>query len=320
MTSLEKLQKRLKEEAALRAKSKDISGTLKLLRKGESATLDKRKALAQLGYGSELAVSKEVVSANAYRRSKEIPPLNMGGRDSTILVKPTEDPASGSSFNYWANLDKQGYIKNRTEQSTNKPSQINGYLGGEVDTPAEVLGHELTHSITRSESPLNNKLGSARPRKGDADYVPIQGDGRELTNEQLNYERATYPEYVPREFAPPLAAMTRLEYQLTGKRVDTPEKFDKKVAEYDAMDSEEKLAFKKNLPTEVGRFYNYLDTVSDPEAEDIRMWGTEGDKKMPTRLEGKDRRKRFLDISREMIPSLVESEDSFEESVSKRMS
>lgn len=314
MTALERLQKKLKEEDSL--KSKDVSEVLKSLRKGEPAHLDKRKALAQLGYGRELAVDKEVAAANAYRKKKGLRPLDT----DPILVKPSETPTGGSSFSSQKNV-----IKNRTEQSIAEPSRLNGYLGGEVKSPVEILGHELTHAMTEPDSDRDyDVLGGAIPRTWgsykDVDYVPIQGDGRKLTNTQLNNERVIYPEYNPREFAPPLAAMTRLEYQTTGSRIDTPEKFDKKISEYDAMSSEEKLAFKKELSTEVARFYNYLDTVSDPEAKDIRLWGTEGGKKMPVRLEGKDRRKRFLDISREMIPSLVEKEDSFEKAVNRRMS
>lgn len=313
MTALERLQKQLKEEDALKAKSKDISGVLKAARKGESAHLDPRKGLAQLGYGRELAVDKEVAAANAYRKEKGLPPLNT----DPITVKPTDNPASGSYYN-----PNEGYIKNRTEQSIAKPSQIYGYTGGEVESPVEVLGHELTHAMTDDDDDIINAKGLAEPRrwksgKDDYNYIPI---GKTKSIAQTNYERATYPEYAVSEFAPPLAAMTRLAYQTTGKRIDTPEKFDKKIAEYDAMSSKEKSAFKKNLPTEVSRFYNYLDTVSDPEAEDLRLWGTDGANRNPVRLEGKDRRKRFLDISREMIPSLVEKEDSFEEAINRRMS
>lgn len=315
MTALERLQKKLKEEAALKAKSKDVSGVLKSLRKGESAHLDPRKGLAQLGYGTRLAVDKEVIKANAYRKEKGLAPLNM----DPILVQPSDNPASGSYFSPSKNL-----IKNRTEQSIAKPSRLNGYLGGEIKSPVGVLGHELTHAMTEPDWGRDEKHGGAIPRTWgsykDVDYVPIQTGGRKLTMEQLNSERVVYPEQDPREFAPPLAAMTRLEYQKTGKRIDTPEKFDKKIAAYDAMSSEEKLAFKKELPTQISRFYNYLDTVSDPKAKDIRLWGTEGDKRTPAFIEGKDRRKRFLDISREMIPSLVEKEDSFEEAVNRRMS
>jgi hypothetical protein len=314
MTAFERLQKKLKEEDSLKAK--DVSEVLKSLRKGEPAYLDKRKALAQLGYGNKLVVDREVAAANAYRKEKDLRPLDM----DPILVEPTDNPASGSHYN-----PNTKVIKNRTEKSTNKPSRIGGYLGGEEDSPEGVLGHELTHAITDPDFDRDYALGVGRPRTWksykDVDYVPVQGDGRKLTNEQLNKERVIYPEYSPREFAPPIAAMTRLAYQTTGERIDTPEKFDKKIAEYDGLSIEEKSAFKKNLPAEVSRFYNYLDTVSDPEAKDIRLWGTEGkDKQMPVRLEGKDRRKRFLDISREMIPSLVEKEDSFEEAINRRMS
>lgn len=316
MTALERLQKQLKEEAALKAKSKDVSGVLKSLRKGESAHLDPRKGLAQLGYGTRLAVDKEVIKANAYRKEKGLAPLNM----DPILVQPSDNPAGGSHYS-----SQKNHIKNRTEQSIAKPNHLSGYLGGEIKSPVEILGHELTHAMTKHDARRDyDVLGGARPRRWgsykDVDYVPIQGDGRKLTNEELNNERVTYPEFSPREFAPPLAAMTRATYLQTKERIDTPEKFDKVIAKYDAMSSKEKAAFKKEVPTEVARFYNYLDTVSDPKAKDIRLWGTEGDKQMPVGLEGKDRRKRFLDISREMIPSLVEKEDSFEEAINRRIS
>lgn len=316
MTALERLQKKLKEEAALKAKSKDVSGVLKSLRKGEPAHLDPRKGLAQLGYGNKLVVDREVAAANAYRKEKDLRPLDM----DPILVTSSETPTGSSSFS-----SQKNRIKNRTEQSIAKPSRLNAYLGGEIESPVEILGHELAHAMTEPDSDRGfDVLGGARPRTWgsykDVDYVPITNDGRKLTNEELNLERVNYPEYDPREFAPPLAAMTRLAYQTTGERVDTPEKFDKKIAEYDAMSREEQIAFRRKLPTEVSRFYGYLDTVSDPKAKDIRLWGTEGDKQMPVRIEGKNRRKRFLDISREMIPSLVEKEDSFEESVNRRMS
>ena len=48
--------------------------------------------------------------------------------------------------------------------------------------------------------------------------------------------------------------------------------------------------------------------------------GLKGGEKAPIKIKGKDRRKRFLDISREMIPSLVESKESFQEAVDRRLS
>ena len=269
--------------------------------------------------------------------------------------------------------------------------------------------------MTFSEYPFYDKLGKEKPRKSITDPV------------DLSRQKTTYPETSPSEFAPALAALTRLEYQKTGARIDTPEKFDKKIAEYDAMSREEKLAFRKKLPSEVSRFYGYLDTVSDPKAEDISLYGPEDDEtppvryagkdtrahtgkrfpvvkrdidaglrlfglglndyddmtpkqreyikktlremrygssipasrrthhiaarrlddydkrlktigqgyhkenyvdkhglkggeKAPIKIKGKDRRKRFLDISREMIPSLVESKESFQEAVDRRLS
>jgi hypothetical protein len=319
MTAFERLQKKLKEEDslkaeedALKAKATDVSGVLKSLRKGEPTHLDKRKALAQLAYGNPIVVDRERIKANRYREEKGLPPLDM----DPVLVEPTDNPTGGSQHD-----PNTMVIKNRTEQSVARPSRINGYLGGEIKSPVEILGHEMTHAMTGPDWERDYALGRARPRRWgshkDVDYVPI---GQNKTNEELNNARVTYPEYNPREFAPPLAAMTRAVYLQTGERIDTPEKFDKIIADYDAMSPEEKSAFKKNISSEVSRFYNYLDVVSDPKAKDIRLWGTEGDKQMPVRLEGKERRKRFLDISREMIPSLVEKEDSFEEAINRRMS
>lgn len=419
----------------------DIATVLRRLRKGDKALLDKKKALADLGYGSEKNVEEELRKANNYRGARGLPPLDINSknyksqRDTSkfLVTKPDTsvidafEKGGSASYSYsQSDSSDRGQLNLPLEPSTEEvDSLVSGYLKGDVSTPEEILGHELTHSMNRSEFPFYSKLGRGIPRE---DQLDPSVEGSTLSNvkkydpkideyvaervltpaSEVNREdRITYPELSPNEFAPPLAAMTRLEYLKTGERIDTPEKFDKKIAEYDAMSSEEKLAFKKKLPTEVSRFYQYLDTVSDPQAEDIYLWGPEDDEtpsvrnaktntvyhsnrmshklryagidikdyddmttpqrvafkkqlrdrklrntiraadyldsydkylkrnlkdnftkqyglkggeKSPVKVEGKDRRKRFLDISREMVPSLVEKEDSFEEAVNRRMS
>lgn len=399
----------------------DIATVLRRLRKGDKALLDKKKALADLGYGSERNVEEELEKANNYRGSRGLPPLDLSSKnykyrnDRWLVTKPdttsievTDAGESGRDvYSYYPTADDHGKIGLGLEPETIEyDSKINALLKGDILTPEGAVGHELSHALTRSEFPFYDKLGKSKER------------------------HITYPELDPAEFAPPLAALTRLEYQKTGERIDTPEKFDKKIAEYDAMSSEEKIAFRKKLPTEVSRFYGYLDAVSDPKAEDIYLQGPEkdetpprryagkdtkyhtggrggkydflkrdidaglrvfgldindyddmkpeqrdsikrklremkygpnvrpsrkthhiaarrlddyddllkiigqgyrkenyldkhglkGGEKDPVKVEGKDRRKRFLDISREMIPSLVDKEDSFEEAVNRRLS
>jgi len=422
----------------------DIATVLRRLRKGDKALLDKKKALADLGYGNVKNVEGELKKANNYRGVRGLPPLDIDEKNvhlqdrtyKTLVAKP-----DFSSIEVLDDVEDEGaaYIgiegdpsyrgQLRLSPDKSEPeeydSRVNALLKGDVFTPEETLGHELTHSMTRSEFPLFDKLGKEEPRKSL------------VKAPEISRQETTYPELNPREFAPPLAALTRLEYQKTGERIDTPEKFDKKIAEYDAMSSKEKLAFRKKLPVEVSRFYGYLDTVSDPKAEDISLYGPEDDETPPVRyagkntmqhtgyrlrpdgsrgsnynfvkrdidaglrvfgidlddyddmtpkqrdyikktlgdykygpnvpphrktrniaarrldsydkiqktigmgyhkenyvdkhslkggeeapikIKGKDRRKRFLDISREMIPSLVEKEDSFEEAVNRRMS
>jgi len=313
----------------------DIATVLRRLRKGDKALLDKKKALADLGYGSVKNVEEEVDAANNYRRSKRMPDLDM--------ANPTVDVVKslGRGGRYYPASDT---IQTPTESQRHRPQvgleSVSGINELTEFTPEGVLGHELTHAITNSDTYKVRKLGHGRKpyEEGQLDPSVISSSGVQQPASEVNMKRVTYPEYDPTEFAPPLAAMTRLEYQKTGKRIDTPEKFDKKVAEYDAMSSKEKLAFKKNLPVEVRRFYNYMDAVTDPKAEDVYMWGPlfnlneQGEMNIrrrgadeaggirPIKIKGKDRRKRFLDISREMIPSLVEKEDSFEEAVNRRMS
>ena len=374
--------------------SSDIATVLRLIRKGDKALLDKKKALADLGYGSERNVDAELKKTNDYRGSRGLPPLDLSSKNykyvgnRQIVSKPdttsVEVNRGDEDFYQFSSkyLDDDGEISISPDPETVEYNEkINGLLRGDVLTAESALGHELTHDLTKSENPFNVKLGKSAE------------------------DHAIYPEYNPREFAPPLAAMTRLEYQQTGNRIDTPEKFDKKIAEYDAMSSEEKLAFRKKLPVEVSRFYGYLDAVSDPKAKDIYLQGPENDElplaryartntgyhgasktlrdvgitikdyddmtaqqrvafkkglrdrkaprttkaanyldgydkflkrslkdnylkkhglkggeKAPVKVEGKDRRKRFLDISREMIPSLVEKDESFEEAINRRMS
>ena len=419
----------------------DIATVLRRLRKGDKALLDKKKALADLGYGSVKNVKEELKKANNYRGARGLPPLDID--EENVHFQKLDDPESlqprkmlvhkpdFSSIEVLDDVEDEGasYIgiesdpsyRGQLMLSPDKPepeeydSRVNAILKGDVFTPEGTLGHELTHSITRSEFPFFDKLGKEEPRKSL------------VKAPDLSSQDTTYPELNPHEFAPPLAALTRLEYQKTGERIDTPEKFDKKIAEYDAMSSKEKLAFRKKLPVEVSRFYGYLDTVSDPKAEDISLYGPEDDETPPVRyagkdayahtgkrfsfvkrdidaglrvfgldlddyddmtpkqrdyikktlgdykygpkipphrktrniaarrldsydkkqktigmgyhkenyvdkhslkggeeapikIKGKDRRKRFLDISREMIPSLVEKEDSFEEAINRRLS
>ena len=412
----------------------NIATVLRRLRKGEKAVLDKKAALADLGYGSTKNVEAELKKANNYRGARGLPPLdisegNFKFQDTPFRQLVSKPDASsieavaadkeGPSFIYRPSNPMAGILALDLEPSQAEyDSRVNAILKGDVRTPKGALGHELTHAMTASEFPFYDKLGKEKPRKSITDPVDL---------EEVNATKITYPEVAPSEFAPALAALTRLEYQKTGARIDTPEKFDKKIAEYDAMSREEKIAFRKKLPAEVSRFYGYLDTVSDPKAEDISLYGPEDDETPPVRyagkdtrahtgkrfpfvkrdidaglrgfgldlndyddmtpkqreyikktlretkygpsvpasrrtrhiaarrlddydkrlktigqgyhkenyvdkhglkggekapiiIKGKDRRKRFLDISREMIPSLVESEESFQEAVDRRMS
>ena len=306
-------------------KTYSISETLRLMedQPKDWHALDKRKSLAQLCYGSEANVVKEIAAANKYRSLKGKEPLVTEGRvtdpktgktadRSYIWTKATDKPTGGSSHNSPYNRLEADYIRNRTKSSISKKIPDDGYMGGEVKSPVEILGHELTHAITRHDITSDHALGRGQRRKdkGDLDYFGTA---------KKQYRELSYPEYNPREFSPALAAMTRLEYQTTGKRITTPEQFDKKIAEYDAKSPEEKVAFRKSLPTEVSRFYGHIDTVSSPEAKDIKLWGIEGKKeKTGEKVRGPDRRKRFLDISRDMIPSLVKRQESADKLLKRR--
>ena len=59
----------------------DIATVLRRLRKGDKALLDKKKALADLGYGSEKNVEEELKKANNYRGSRGLPPLDLSSKN-----------------------------------------------------------------------------------------------------------------------------------------------------------------------------------------------------------------------------------------------
>ena len=173
------------------------------------------------------------------------------------------------------------------------------------------LGHELTHAITRfDEDDLYNRIGSSGAGENAPSLAKKIAKGQHFS--------LSYPEYDAWEYAPPLAALTRLEYQKTGKRITTPEQFDKKIAQYDAMSPEEKVQFRKSLPVEASRFYGHLDTVTDGAQHSIQAWDKDNPKGVGKTISGKDRRKRFLNISREMIPSLVKRQGAADKLLKRR--
>jgi hypothetical protein len=101
------------------------------------------------------------------------------------------------------------------------------------------------------------------------------------------------------------------------------------IKDYDDMTAPQRAAFKKQLRDRklrnTIRAADYLDSYDEYLKRSLKdnfteQYGLNGGEKAPVKIKGKDRRKRFLGISREMIPSLVDKKDSFEEAVNRRMS
>jgi len=321
------LKKQLKAKlAAKQEKRYGANEILPLMRKHPEKffKLDKRKALADLGYNTTANVDREIAAANDYRAKKGLKPLLTEGRytnpetgratDKSYTWTRSTEPKEGSSYHGKLDLHGVDWIRNRTTDAIEKDHRVAGYEQGDVSTAKGILGHELTHALTvKPDMDLYTRIGSSGPS-----YSSPFFDKWAKKISAAQYERLSYPELSAAEFAPPLAAMTRLEYQKTGKRITTPEQFDKKIAQYDAMSSDEKAAFRKSLPDEVSRFYGHLDTVTEGEPKSIQVWDDDVEKGLGKTISGKDRRKRFLDISRDMIPSLVKRQESTDKLLKRR--
>lgn len=308
--------------------ARGVKKTLKSIRETATVTpflMDKKDALAELGYGNRENVEKEIDAANKYRKKYGMQPLNVGGLRDNVQVKY----GTGSYTFYPDKLERAGSIttsESDTRQGDSKmDKEVNAFLEGDVSTPEETIGHELTHDLTHKDVPRSYQIGRAKKYPSDTDK-----------NKVYDQYAATYPERVPREFAPPLAALTRHEYQTTGKRITNYKQFNKKVDDYLSKSAEEKLLFRKSLPSEVSRFYGYIDKVSSPDAKDIKVWGAYNAKLMKERfpkqnlqpeveregeggvIKGEDRFKRFMQISRDMIPSLVKRQEATDKLLKRR--
>jgi hypothetical protein len=305
-----------------------VKETLKSIKETAVVTpfsMDKKDALADLGYGNRKNVEKEIAAANKYRRQSGMQRLNVGsGRDNVQV-----EYGDGTYTFYPDDLDRVGSIttpESDIRQDDSKMNQeVNAFLKGDVTTPEGTIGHELTHDLTHKDTPKIYQIGRAKKFSSDTDK-----------NKVYDKYAPTYPELTPREFAPPLAALTRHEYKTTGKRITNSNQFNKKVEDYLSKSDEEKLVFRKSLPSEVSRFYGYVDKVSSPDAKDIKVWGAYNAKLMKKRfpkqnlqpeveregeggvIKGKDRFKRFMDISRDMIPALVKKQESVDKLLKRR--
>lgn len=316
---LSKSQKRERMKAALRGEAETDRGVayaVDKLSKGKTANMNKRQALADLAYGRRSNVIKEVEAANQYRKNTGRKPLYID-RDKRrdILVKPAKDGRA-----YWSATE--GYITSSYNPTTEEESDdAMGYMKGDVSSPAETIGHELTHDLTDRDYWDTGKLGRGYPKFSEDDGVEAL---------KLNAEKGlVYPEMNPQEFAPALAALTRHEYKSTGKRITDPKHFDKKISDFLGKSPKERMIFRKGLPVEASRFYGYVDKLAAADVDNesrldilLKVDGSkqrENDKATIKKVEGKDRLKRFLDISREMIPSLVKRQKSTDNLLRRRV-
>lgn len=278
---------------------------------GEEA-MNKIDALSDLGYGDRANVISEIAKANLYRHKNKMRRLAVEGDRANIEVRDRDeaayvyDPTDESDPDY-IQLDAQKNMPT-TKDSVNA-------LTGRPITVEDVIGHELTHALVRNDAADLYQIGRATPYKYDTD------------TEGYDKQDLTYPEFRPTEFDPALAALTRYEYQTTGKRITEPKQLQQKVDNFLKLSPEARDEFRQSLPEEVQRFYGYVDKLSSPERKDIKLWGGYNAKVMrekfperklktelkhtfaPNKVSGKDRLKRFLEISKKRIPSLVRRED-----------
>jgi hypothetical protein len=87
--------------------------------------------------------------------------------------------------------------------------------------------------------------------------------------------KTTYPETHPNETIPPLSALQHHLYKTTGKRIESPKEYDDLMQKYDAMTPEQQAAYKKKLPMEVQRFFNYRDRMGEETyhyKDEMRRW------------------------------------------------
>ena len=263
-------------------------------------SVDPYDALGDLGYGSREAAVAESEKADRY---------NEGAGYKYRVSGHEKFPVNASSHDR-----KNSYLPRYGSVSISsgggsRASKVNGYRVNRENSVDDVLGtfgHELTHKLTdNADDPEPEDIRATGGISASSGYDIGEGD-------------MIYPEYARSEEEPPLAAYQRHMFKTTGKRIESPEVYDKEMKKYDAMSQIEKKKFHEGLPKEVRRLFNYRDglskTKSDmsyvdfPRGRDAYYNGDEADDDktlIKTDVKGKDRLNRYDKRNRKKIPGLV---------------
>ena len=144
--------------------ARGVKKTLKSIRETATVTpflMDKKDALAELGYGNRENVEKEIDAANKYRKKSGMQPLNVGGLRDKVQVKY----GTGSYTFYPNNLERAGSITTHESDirhgDTKMDKEVNAFLENGVSTPKETIGVDETPSPKYTLMPLFTKTFAA---------------------------------------------------------------------------------------------------------------------------------------------------------------
>jgi len=262
--------------------------------------LNKFKMLAEV-YGSPEEVYKQMVEAgqNSHDNNLNLSFLPKPG-DEVVSVYRNDKAAQAGTEKVGGK--REPFINTRVSTQSEQ-KKVRGWVGigegllGEAMDNKGTLFHELTHVLEgRDEQHIKiNDYWKTRP-----------GDGRSVVKSDENQKSMAYGEYASAEIFPPLTAITHEHFKTEGKRITTGKEYDKLVADYGAMTRKEKNDFVKKMSPEAARFYGYIDYLEE-EDKPIKIKNAYGDVET---IEGGERLKRWHEINRKYIPSVVSVEPS----------
>jgi hypothetical protein len=146
-------------------------------------------------------------------------------------------------------------------------------------------GVTLEQMRAHPEAPLRHEMAHAAHIRGDDEAHKLKDLGPNVTYGQL----PTYPEQVPAEIIPPLAALQQHLFATTGRRLESPEEYDAFIDKVDRMSEKDRSEYMQTLPPEVQRLFNYRKLM---------------------RMYHNNRLRQYDDVNRQYVPGVVQNAQS----------
>jgi len=261
--------------SAIRPNAEDLPGTDKQwVSPAPGGEFSKKKEVSPqkfLGsyYGDNLKIEQE--KARTYAVKNNLPwkdnQWTTPGSSASVPMNFSDKPFAGASPPY-ALIRGPGsprIVMPTTNQNINPLFSYENGLPEERPmslTSKGVLGHELSHVMYPFERGDVERTPNRVSRPWRAAMMNL-ADRRAVLS-----ERRMYPEVSSFEFTPPAAAIQRHLYKTTGKRLESPEDYDKWIQSMEGVG--ESKSWQDPLPTELRRWLRYRENIKSQPMLDWR--------------------------------------------------